>query len=218
MDFTAQVDGYCERLDPGFWAEPINAVTNGGFLIVALIMWHRSAGLPVARLLAANLFIIGIGSFLFHKFAQTWAGIADVLPILSFVLIYLFAATRDFLGQSPLRSGLAVALFFPYAAATVPLFAMIPVLGDSAGYGPVPLLIAIYAFALRNVHPATARRLAIGAALITLSILIRSVDEPLCAQLPMGTHFLWHLLNAVALGWMIETYRRHMLAPSPKQG
>jgi hypothetical protein len=30
---------------------------------------------------------------------------------------------------------------------------------------------------------------------------------------PLGTHFGWHLLNAVMLGWMIEVYRRHMLAP-----
>jgi len=30
--------------------------------------------------------------------------------------------------------------------------------------------------------------------------------------LPMGTHFLWHLLNAAMLGWMIEVYARHIRA------
>jgi hypothetical protein len=25
----------------------------------------------------------------------------------------------------------------------------------------------------------------------------------------LGTHFLWHLLNAVMLGWMINVYVRH---------
>jgi hypothetical protein len=25
----------------------------------------------------------------------------------------------------------------------------------------------------------------------------------------MGTHFLWHLLNALMLGWMIMVYVRH---------
>jgi hypothetical protein len=29
---------------------------------------------------------------------------------------------------------------------------------------------------------------------------------------PWGTHFLWHIFNAVMLAWMIEDYRRHMLA------
>jgi hypothetical protein len=28
----------------------------------------------------------------------------------------------------------------------------------------------------------------------------------------LGTHFLWHILNALMLGWMIEVYRRHRLA------
>jgi hypothetical protein len=28
----------------------------------------------------------------------------------------------------------------------------------------------------------------------------------------LGTHFLWHILNGVMLGWMIHVYIRHMLA------
>lgn len=218
MDWTRQVDGYCERLDPSFWAEPINAVTNGAFLVVAVIMWRRSQGLPLARGLCAVLFAIGVGSFLFHTYAQTWAGLADVLPILIFVVLYIFTATKAFWQQSTWRSLGITALFFPYAAALVPLFQMIPGIGGSAAYGPVPLLIALYAYGLRYRFPATAKRLAIGAALVTTSLLIRTVDAPLCTAIPMGTHFMWHLLNAVALGWMIETYRRHMLAPLQKQG
>ncbi|MGH1447668.1 MAG: ceramidase domain-containing protein [Cognatishimia sp.] len=218
MDWTRQVDGYCERLDPSFWAEPINAVTNGAFLVVAVIMWRRSQGLPLARRLCAVLFAIGVGSFLFHTYAQTWAGLADTLPILIFVLLYIFTATKAYWQQSTWRSLGITALFFPYAAALVPLFQMIPDIGGSAAYGPVPLLIALYAYGLRNRFPATAKRLAIGTALVTTSLLIRTVDAPLCTAIPMGTHFMWHLLNAVALGWMIETYRRHMLAPLQKQG
>lgn len=218
MDWTRQVDGYCERLDPSFWAEPINAITNVAFIIVAVFMWRRSRGLPLAQSLSAVLFLIGIGSFLFHTFAQAWSGLADVLPILVFVLLYIFTATKAFWHQSAWRSLGITALFCPYAAALVPLFQMIPGLGSSAAYGPVPLLIALYAIGLRNRHPVTAKRLAIGAALVTTSILIRTIDAPLCSAIPMGTHFMWHLLNAIALGWMIETYRRHMLAPLHKQG
>ena len=35
MDWTAPLDHYCERVGPGFRAEPVNALTNGVFLIVA---------------------------------------------------------------------------------------------------------------------------------------------------------------------------------------
>lgn len=222
MDLHEHVDGYCERLDPSFWSEPINAVTNAAFLIAALIMWRRSAGLPsgaqMAQLLCIILFAIGVGSFLFHTFAQTWAAMADVLPIIAFILVYIFAATRDFFAQKAWIAGIAVLLFFPYSAALTPLFAQIPGFESSAPYGPVPLLILIYALGLRQKAPETANRLALGAALICCSLLFRSVDAPLCEVVPFGTHFLWHVLNAVALGWMIETYRRHMLAPLAKQG
>lgn len=219
MDWTRAVDGYCERVDPSFWAEPVNAVTNGAFLLAAAIMAARlrGAGLPLANILTAILALIGLGSFLFHTFAQAWAGLADVLPILLFILVYVFAATRDFLGLGTGASLLAVALFVPYAAATVPLFGLIPGLGSSAGYAPVPLLILAYAAALGRRVPQTARGMAIGAAILLVSLTARTVDEPLCAALPLGTHFLWHILNAIMLGWMIEVYRRHMLA-SPARG
>lgn len=218
MDLHQYVDGYCERIDPSFWSEPINAITNAAFLIAAIYMWRRSEGLFLGRLLSVVLFAIGIGSFLFHTFAQTWAGIADVLPIILYILIYIFAATRDFWWQKTWVAGLAVLLFFPYSAALVPLFAQIPGFESSSAYGPVPLLIFAYAFGLRNRAPDTAKGLAIGASIVCLSLFFRAVDEPLCNVLPFGTHFLWHILNGIALGWMIEVYRRHMLARLAKQG
>lgn len=218
MDLTAQLDGYCERIDPSFWSEPVNAITNAAFLIAALYMWHRSRGLPNAQALCAVLFAIGVGSFLFHTYATTWAAIADVAPIAVYVLLYIFLATRDFWEQNTLTSLGAVLLFFPYAYVTVPLFEMLPILNVSAGYGPVPLLILIYAFGLRNRAPETARGLAIGATIILISLTFRSLDMPVCENLPLGTHFMWHILNGIALGWMIEVYRRHMLAQPAKQG
>lgn len=212
MDWTAPVDSYCERLDPSFWAEPVNALTNLAFLVAAgaTALRLRGVRLPLAWALVGTLAAICLGSFLFHTFARGWAGMADTLPILVFILVYLFAATRDFLDLSWKVAGLAVVGFFPYAAATVPLFSLIPGLGASAGYAPVPLLIAFYAVVLRRRAPETARGLALGAGLLTLSIVARALDEPLCDVFPLGTHFLWHLLNALMLGWMIEVYRRHM--------
>ncbi len=212
MDWLAPVDGYCERQGPEYWAEPVNAVTNAAFLIAAAVIARRMAGLPLARAMAGMLALIGVGSFLFHTHANQLSGLADVLPILAFILLYLFAASRDFLGLTSARALLATAAFIPYAAATVPLWAMIPGLGSSAGYMPVPILILFYAWLLRRASPVTARRLAIGAGILILSLAARTLDAPLCAAFPAGTHFLWHVLNAVMLAWMIETYVRHRLA------
>jgi hypothetical protein len=32
-----------------------------------------------------------------------------------------------------------------------------------------------------------------------MSLIFRSIDMAVCPELPLGTHFLWHLLNAVVL-------------------
>lgn len=213
MDWTRSVDSYCERLGPQYWAEPVNALTNLAFLVAAWVMWRRvqGPGLGVARGLVGVLAAIGIGSYLFHTHARVWAGLADTVPIALFVLLYIAAANRAFWGLRPWPALGATLLFFPFAALTIPLFAQIPLIGGSAFYWPVPLLIALYALLLRARLPDVARGLGLGAAILSVSLTLRSLDAPLCAAWPPGTHFLWHILNAVMLGWMIEVYRRHVI-------
>lgn len=213
MDWLQPINAYCERPGPGLWAEPWNAVTNLAFIAAALWVWPRTHGM--GRVLAAVLAVIGVGSGLFHTFANRLTSMMDVLPILAFILIYIFAASRDFLGLRPWLAGLAAAAFIPFAAATVPLFAQIPGLGSSSGYAPVPVLIAAYAVMLARRAPETARGLAIGAAILCLSILFRSLDTPMCDGWPLGTHFLWHILNATMLGWMITVWTRHVASAAP---
>lgn len=214
MSWFEPIDAYCERTGPEYWSEPVNAITNASFLIAAAVMAHRlrGQGLPLAWAMVAVLTAIGIGSYLFHTHANRLTALLDVLPILGFILLYVFAATRDLLGARPWAAALATAGFVPYAAALVPLFAMVPGLGSSAGYAPVPLLILIYAALLRRRAPDTARGLALGAGILIVSLTFRTLDGPLCEALPLGTHFLWHILNGIMLGWMIEVYRRHMVS------
>lgn len=209
MEWTQSINAYCERLDATFWAEPINAVTNAAFLLAALWMWPRCKGVPAARLLSAVLFAIGVGSFLFHTFATAWSSFADVVPIGLFILIYLFLANRDFVGLSTPASGFATALFLPYAAVVVFVTNLLPFFAISNFYWSVPLLLVLYGLYLRNIVPDTARGMMLGAALLCVSISVRSVDGTFCAQIPFGTHFVWHVLNGLMLGWMIEVYRRH---------
>lgn len=209
MDLTQQIDGYCERLDPSYWAEPVNAVTNAAFLLAALIMWVRTRGLPMGRLLCLILAAIGVGSYLFHTHATVWASIADVTPIVLFILAYIYAANRDFWGWRIWIAALGTALFLPYAAAMTMAFAALPFFDISAPYWPVALLILVYAWLLPD--PALSRGLALGGGLLILSLTARSLDLMLCPTLPLGTHWLWHCLNGLMLGWMIEVWRRAKL-------
>ncbi|WP_342076285.1 ceramidase domain-containing protein [Yoonia sp. SS1-5] len=209
MDWSSQIDGYCERTDFTYWSEPINAVTNLAFIIAAIIMWRRCQALPAARLLCIILFAIGVGSYLFHTFATQWAALSDVAPIGLFILVYLFLVNRDMAGLGWVRALLATAFFLPYAYVLVPILNTLPFFAVSNFYWTVPLALFIYAGWLGGQ---TGRGLAIGGVILCVSITLRSFDETLCHIVPIGTHFLWHCLNGIMLGWMINVYRRHMLA------
>jgi uncharacterized membrane protein (GlpM family) len=210
MDWLAPVDGYCERTGPEYWSEPVNALTNLAFLVAAAVMWPRVRGLLTGQVLVVVLALIGVGSWAFHTHANRLTGLMDVVPIVAFILIYVFAATRDFLGQRPVvAAGVALA-FIPYAIVMTPLFRALPFFGVSAFYWPVPVLIFGYAAWLRGPAPATARGLAVGAGVLCASLGFRSADMVLCDAVPLGTHFMWHILNGIMLGWMVEVWRRHV--------
>lgn len=210
MDWTEAVNSYCERTDPSYWSEPVNALTNAAFLAAAAYCWPRTAGDAGARLLCIILALIGIGSYLFHTHAEVWALMADVIPIQAFILVYLYLATVRFFAAPWWAGALAVVAFIPYAALTARgLAAVVGDLNGSIGYVPVPILIAAYAVVLQARAPETARGLAIGAGILAVSLAFRSLDNAVCGTLPLGTHFLWHVLNGVMLGWMILVLVRH---------
>lgn len=118
MDWSRAVNSYCERLDASFWSEPVNALSNVGFLLVAALVWRRLEvrSDPGARLLTLVLVAIGVGSFLFHTHAEVWAMLADVLPILGFILIYVHLATVRFLGAPVWGGALAAVAYVPASA------------------------------------------------------------------------------------------------------
>ena len=212
-DLMQQIDGYCERTDFTYWSEPVNAVTNLSFILAAIFMYYRvrDRDMPLAVVLCAITFAIGVGSYLFHTHATVWAVILDVLPIGLYILVYLYGVNTAFCGVPKWRAAGFTALYIPYALVLTPLLEGLPFFGISNFYWTVPILIFAYAAFLRKSYPDTSFNMSAGAALLCLSISLRSIDETFCAGFPLGTHFLWHILNGIMLGWMIETYRRHLL-------
>ena len=135
----------------------------------------------------------------------------DSTPILLFSLTYIYLPNRDFWALPIWIAALGTAAYIPYSMALGDVFEALPFFEISSFYWPLPVLIFAYAVLLRNRLPDVARNLAIGAAILCVSLTARSLDEPLCAAIPFGTHWIWHCLNAVMLSWMIETWRRHRL-------
>ncbi|MEM1286765.1 MAG: ceramidase domain-containing protein [Pseudomonadota bacterium] len=195
------IDIYCERLSPEFWAEPINAMTNASFFIAAaLILWmlRRSPDTPTL-ILAILTICIGVGSFLFHTFAVGWAALSDVVPIALFISLAVGVALHrqfDISVRLAVAGALAFTLLAPLVGLT-PLDRLIP--SGSVAY--IPALLALTFFAGVALWRRRAEAPALTAAAVTfgISLFLRSVDIAVCEAFPLGTHFLWHMFNAVTL-------------------
>jgi hypothetical protein len=57
-------------------------------------------------------------------------------------------------------------------------------------------------------HPA-GRWLMAAAVVFVVSITFRALDHHVCDAVPIGTHFMWHLLNALMLGLLLVAAARH---------
>jgi hypothetical protein len=196
------IDIYCERTGPEFWAEPLNAVTNLAFIFAAFLVTRMilRAGPDVRRdaalwVLAGLICVIGVGSGLFHTFATRWALLADIIPIALFILIYTWYAVRRFAAAPAWAAALSVAAVLGVAMAVPPLTGFRG--GSYVAALTALIVIGGYLKFARN-HPAGIV-LWVAAAVFAVSLTFRTVDEPVCAAIPAGTHFLWHLLNATVL-------------------
>lgn len=198
---------YCERLQPGIWAEPANLYSNAGFLLAGawVLNRYRRLGLSVRQLdlwvLALLILVIGTGSALWHSFHTSWARTLDVMPILIFIHLYLFSFLYRRLALHAATAVVVTAVYF--AASKTFAGAVNPhLLHGTIFYVPALAALAMLT-GWSYARQTSSRRLMVAAMLLFMSSLVfRTVDGPLCAYLPVGTHFLWHLLNALVLAML----------------
>ena len=232
----ASIFDYCERTSAAFWAEPLNAVTNGAFIVAAVAgivliarrpphersLWHA--------FFVLNFIAIGIGSFLFHTIPGKGTELADVGPIGLFMLTYLVYAIRRFAGASWFLTAAAMAVFIGAMAAAfnvhcwegrmgfslenVPVGARAQCMNGSLGYGPAFAAMLIIGCWLALKRHKAARLMLAATAAFAVSLTLRSLDQQLCGEWivlghRMGTHFLWHLFNSLTLFLLLVAAIRH---------
>ena len=203
------VDGYCERVAPGLWGEPANAVSNVAFFVAAgLLAWllsgqRRRAPLPM-WLVPILLATVGACSLAFHLAATRATSALDSLAIIAFILLVVVLLVRWTWGIRWRWAWLAAPAYL--AAAVGMNAALAAVAGERAtlgGYLPALVVLVGFGVAVRHTARPPGRRagglLLVAAAIFAVSLTLRTLDEPLCARFPLGTHFVWHILNAAVL-------------------
>ena len=197
------IDAYCERQVDGLWAEPLNVVSNLGFIIAAVMVGVRLSKQSLWRvadlwLLTGLLAAIGLGSSLWHLTARSWALQFDIWPITLFIngflVVFLWRVAR-------LRWRGVAALLLVFQLASYGTLTLAPpgFLNGSVFYLPAWLALGLVCLWL-GWRRHRLYSMYLGVLLVfSLSLAARTVDQSVCSLVPVGTHFVWHLLNAWVL-------------------
>jgi hypothetical protein len=212
MDWFEPIDQYCERTTGSLWGEPLNFVSNIGFIIAGILVLKalRRAHIRNQKsgpwLLTFFLFLIGIGSALFHSFANVWSMWADVIPIAIFVITYLWLFLREIVGASAVASLLALTFFTILSALAAWLSNPATANGSEAYFGTLIALFGISCYYAGRRQSSNQRRLLVATLIFAGSLSFRTIDTRLCDVFPYGTHVFWHLCNSVVLYLVTAAY------------
>ncbi len=199
------IDHYCERIDAGILAEPINAFTNISFLIAFFCLLplskarfqYLAAGERIILIALLGLLLaIGFGSTAFHTLANRWSLMADVIPITLFQLVFLGGYLRYVARVSLVFVAIAL-IGFLLAGAVLGRLSL-GINGSESYLAPLLFITAMGIY-----HKLTAQNgswaLLLTTGVFVCSLGFRTIDNAICSVWPVGTHFLWHLINGVVL-------------------
>ena len=190
------IDEYCERHGSGLFEEPFNTISNLVFIWAAVEAWNL-AGRRKIRAWDINLLVVlaatvGVGSAIWHMFAEPWAKLLDLVPILLFQLCFLWLYLRRCAGTKVV---FATGLVCGYLVISILMLQVPPYLNGSILYAPMAVVLLGLAVFHYTTRQPDRRLMGFVAILFSAAITFRSIDSIACAWVPFGTHFLWHVFN-----------------------
>ena len=195
------MDFYCERTNEQIFNEPVNAISNIFFIIVSLSLikiLKKNQSNKIYYIQPVLIFFIGIGSFLFHLNPNIITLYSDVIPIFLFSLSFIFFFNRYVININYLNNALLFLLFFFLFLFITPKLNY-EILNGSEFYFANYFFLTMYTIWLYLKKSDFFQLLLLGFIFFNLSILLRSLDNHICEYFSIGTHFLWHFLNAYLL-------------------
>jgi hypothetical protein len=192
---------YCERVHAGWFGEPLNLLTNIFFLVAAILAYGKiktaeSWAQLYLYFLAGMIGVIGIGSAIFHAVPNHTTIIFDAVPI----YIFLLAALALLLKCLTTSWKVAIGVCALYVAALILATTFVPADFLNGSFRHVitfTTLVIIFGYTFKK-YPDETKRLLGVTLLYAAAIICRAIDNVTCTSQHIGTHFLWHTLNATA--------------------
>ena len=124
------------------------------------------------------------------------------------MLLYLWLAMRRYLAWP---RGLSLIALVAFLLSTLALETMVPeqVLWGGAMYLPTVAACLLIVLAPMDADRQVRRTIALAVAIFLVGFTLRSLDAPLCTSLPLGTHYFWHVSNAIVLYLLVHAAILH---------
>lgn len=208
--------GVCERTTLGPLAEPLNVLSSFAFVVVAVAIFRhyyrhedlRGKWIWDVRALTLLTFIIGVNSVAFHAFPGPETELADTLTIVLFIVLYFWSVLFRIGRTTIFQAAVCFVAFVGFSHILVHQFPR--ALNDSIGYlSSMIALIMIAVHLYLKARPSSSHFM-FAAIIGVTSLCCRIIDRELCAQTHVGTHFLWHILNATLLYVLLKQLIRNV--------
>jgi hypothetical protein len=197
---------YCGRFGPGWLGEPLNSFSNLAFVVGAAVAWFAWRRHPLRDpwqlVLLALAASIGVGSFIFHSAPAPATLVMDLVPVQVFGLAYLAYVCIRYLRIPVLfAAGLVVAFFVlrQYWIVVTPKGA----LGGAITHIPSLVVLVLAGATLLYKRIGVGHYMLLASLAYVAAILVRSWDLYVCHAFPLGVHWLWHLLTALAASLLL---------------
>ena len=198
---------YCESGVGLFYTQPVNTISSIALLISAYFIYRfiktNHINNRIIKIIPFILAAVGIGSILWHSTPNLLTNFADNIPIYALVLVLFFFLLDKLLNKRKLVWKIFLAFILIEA-----LFVFY-VLPSFNGFLPylIILVFGVFVFSgLVKKYKILTPHLVTIIALFATALFFRSLDLTVCSVFPTGTHFTWHILNALLVYLLIRVF------------
>lgn len=208
--------GVCERTGSGVIAEPLNVLSSFAFMVVAVAIYrqyHRHEDLQSkwiwdVHALTFITMLIGINSVAFHSFPNPTTELADTLTIVLFIILYFWSVLFRIGRTTVFQAAVCFVAFVGFSHILVHQFPR--ALNDSIGYLSSMIALIMIAVHLHLKARPSSQHFMLAALVGVSSLFCRAIDRAICPETMVGTHFIWHMLNATLMYILLKQLVRNV--------
>lgn len=191
------VPQYCERVGNSIFSEPINLLSNLAFFITVILLYKEYKNIKKVNFeywfILITFLVVGIGSSLWHSLRSPLGFTLDSVPILIFLLSLFFVILKEL--TTDYKKAIILTTFF-LSLQFILSYLFSNFLNGSVLHVTSGVIFFSIIIWIRKKYSRILKNIVIGLLLYILAIIFRSIDNLVCPYFPLGTHFMWHILNA----------------------